>query len=167
VPNALRPICRDRDEFTAGHALPDQTLALDASPALIVICSPAATKSTYVGSREQLRGGEAGRPFAGPGDRPGSARPRRHAHRDQAQDTRHCRAGHRAIGFAGHHASRVRQTYAFQNAAEALQEFIKGREIIARLNEQFPETTYVDDLAWFDAEIAKLQPAAQPAQAVE
>jgi hypothetical protein len=43
----------------------------------------------------------------------------------------------------------------------------KGREIIAPLKEHFPETTYADDLVWFDAEIAKLQPAAQPTQAVE
>ena len=49
IPNALRPIFRDRDDFTAGHALSDQTLAaLDASQALIVICSPASAKSHYV-----------------------------------------------------------------------------------------------------------------------
>ncbi len=51
IPKALRPIFRDRDDFTAGHTLSDQTLAaLDASPALIVICSPSspprATTST-------------------------------------------------------------------------------------------------------------------------
>lgn len=39
IPQALRPIFRDRDDFTAGHTLTDQTLAaLDASAALIVIC---------------------------------------------------------------------------------------------------------------------------------
>jgi TIR domain len=45
IPKALRPIFRDRDDFTAGHTLPDQTLAaLDASHALVVICSPASAK---------------------------------------------------------------------------------------------------------------------------
>lgn len=54
IPKALRPIFRDRDEFTAGHTLSDQTLtALDASHALIAICSPAAAKSTYV--NEEIR----------------------------------------------------------------------------------------------------------------
>jgi hypothetical protein len=49
IPKALRPIFRDRDDFTAGHSLTDQTLAaLDASAALIVICSPAAARSKYV-----------------------------------------------------------------------------------------------------------------------
>lgn len=42
VPPALRPVFRDRDDFTAGHTLTEQTqAALDASAALIVICSPA------------------------------------------------------------------------------------------------------------------------------
>jgi hypothetical protein len=54
IPKALRPIFRDRDEFTAGHALSDQTqAALDASRALIVICSPASAKSRYV--NEEIR----------------------------------------------------------------------------------------------------------------
>ena len=54
IPSALRPIFRDRDDFTAGHTLTDQTLAaLDASRALIVICSPAAAKSHYV--NEEIR----------------------------------------------------------------------------------------------------------------
>ncbi len=54
IPKALRPIFRDRDDFTAGHTLSDQTLAaLDASAALIVICSPAAAKSHYV--NEEIR----------------------------------------------------------------------------------------------------------------
>src|SRR6185312_10010443 len=49
VPKTLRPIFRDRDDFTAGHALSEQTLAaLDASHALIVICSPTSAKRTYV-----------------------------------------------------------------------------------------------------------------------
>jgi eukaryotic-like serine/threonine-protein kinase len=55
IPKALRPIFRDRDDFTAGHTLSDQTLAaLDASAALIVICSPSATKSAYVNEEVRL-----------------------------------------------------------------------------------------------------------------
>jgi TIR domain-containing protein len=54
IPKALRPIFRDRDEFTAGQTLSDQTLAaLDASHALIVICSPPAANSRYV--NEEIR----------------------------------------------------------------------------------------------------------------
>lgn len=54
IPQALRPIFRDRDEFTAGHALAEQTLAaLDDSHALIVVCSPASAKSRYV--NEEIR----------------------------------------------------------------------------------------------------------------
>jgi tetratricopeptide (TPR) repeat protein len=54
VPNALRPIFRDRDEFAPGHSLSDETrVALDASAALIVICSPSAAKSHYV--NEEIR----------------------------------------------------------------------------------------------------------------
>ncbi len=54
VPKSLRPVFRDRDDFTAGHTLTEQTLAaLDASEALIVICSPAAAKSHYV--NEEIR----------------------------------------------------------------------------------------------------------------
>jgi len=54
IPQALRPIFRDRDEFTAGHALAEQTLAaLDDSHALIVVCSPASVKSRYV--NEEIR----------------------------------------------------------------------------------------------------------------
>ena len=46
IPKALRPIFRDRDDFTAGHTLSEQTLAaLDASQALIVICSPVCTEN--------------------------------------------------------------------------------------------------------------------------
>jgi hypothetical protein len=45
IPKSLRPVFRDRDDFTAGHTLTDQTLAaLDASHALIVVCSPASAK---------------------------------------------------------------------------------------------------------------------------
>ena len=54
IPKALRPTFRDRDDFTAGHTLTDQTLAaLDTSAALIVICSPTAAKSHYV--NEEIR----------------------------------------------------------------------------------------------------------------
>ena len=54
IPHTLRPIFRDRDDFTAGHTLSDQTLAaLDASAALVVMCSPASAKSQYV--NEEIR----------------------------------------------------------------------------------------------------------------
>jgi tetratricopeptide (TPR) repeat protein len=54
IPNTLKPIFRDRDDFTAGHTLSEQTLAaLDASSALIVICSPSAAKSRY--ANEEIR----------------------------------------------------------------------------------------------------------------
>ncbi|MEZ5829128.1 MAG: toll/interleukin-1 receptor domain-containing protein [Hyphomicrobiales bacterium] len=54
IPGNLRPIFRDRDDFTAGHTLTEQTLAaLDDSHALIAICSPAAAKSQYV--TEEIR----------------------------------------------------------------------------------------------------------------
>jgi hypothetical protein len=55
IPGALRPVFRDRDEFTAGGGLSEQTLAaLDASRALIVICSPSAAKSRYVNEEVRL-----------------------------------------------------------------------------------------------------------------
>ena len=54
VPQALRPIFRDRDEFSAGAGLKDQTItALDNSAALLVMCSPAAARSAYV--NEEIR----------------------------------------------------------------------------------------------------------------
>lgn len=54
VPKSLRPIFRDRDDFTAGHSLTEQTLeALDGSEALVAICSPSAAKSHYV--TEEIR----------------------------------------------------------------------------------------------------------------
>ena len=54
IPNALRPVFRDRDDFTAGKTLSEQTLAaLDASHALIVLCSSASAKSRYV--NEEIR----------------------------------------------------------------------------------------------------------------
>ena len=54
VPSSMRPVFRDRDEFTAGHSLTEQTLeALSNSAAVVVICSPAAAKSRYV--NEEIR----------------------------------------------------------------------------------------------------------------
>jgi hypothetical protein len=54
APKSLRPIFRDRDEFTAGHTLTGQTrAAIDSSAALIVLCSPAGAKSYYV--NEEIR----------------------------------------------------------------------------------------------------------------
>jgi hypothetical protein len=50
----LRPIFRDREDFSAGHSLTAQTLAaLEASEFLIVLCSPAVAQSTYV--NEEIR----------------------------------------------------------------------------------------------------------------
>src|SRR3989442_7058538 len=49
VPKTLRPIFRDREDFSAGHSLTEQTLAaLEASQFLIVLCSPNAAPSRYV-----------------------------------------------------------------------------------------------------------------------
>src|SRR5262249_25813392 len=54
IPKSLRPIFCDREDFTAGHTLNEQTLAaLDASDALIVVCSPASAQSHYV--NEEIR----------------------------------------------------------------------------------------------------------------
>jgi eukaryotic-like serine/threonine-protein kinase len=54
VPATLRPIFRDRDDFSAGHSLTEQTLAaLEASQFLVVVCSPHAAKSQYV--NEEIR----------------------------------------------------------------------------------------------------------------
>src|SRR5262245_11101914 len=54
VPKTLRPIFRDREDFSAGHSLTEQTLAaLEASQFLIVICSPNAARSKYV--NEEIR----------------------------------------------------------------------------------------------------------------
>jgi tetratricopeptide (TPR) repeat protein len=54
LPKTLRPIFRDREEFSAGHSLTEQTLAaLDASQFLIVLCSPSAAISKYV--NEEVR----------------------------------------------------------------------------------------------------------------
>lgn len=54
MPKSLRPIFRDRDDFSAGPSLTEQTLAaLQGSESLVVICSPNAAKSTYV--NEEIR----------------------------------------------------------------------------------------------------------------
>ena len=54
VPATLRPIFRDRDDFSAGHSLTEQTLAaLNASQFLVAICSPNAARSPYV--NEEIR----------------------------------------------------------------------------------------------------------------
>lgn len=54
LPKTLRPIFRDREEFSAGHSLTEQTLAaLNASQFLIVLCSPSAAVSKYV--NEEVR----------------------------------------------------------------------------------------------------------------
>src|SRR5580704_12015568 len=55
VPATLRPIFRDREDFSAGHSLTEQTLAaLVASKFLVVACSPHAAQSKYV-NEEILR----------------------------------------------------------------------------------------------------------------
>ena len=54
VPSTLRPIFRDREDFSAGHSLAAATIAaLEASQFLIVVCSPNAAKSEYV--NEEVR----------------------------------------------------------------------------------------------------------------
>jgi hypothetical protein len=54
VPKTLRPIFRDREDFSAGHSLTEQTIAaLEASQFLIVVCSPNAAQSPYV--NEEIR----------------------------------------------------------------------------------------------------------------
>lgn len=54
VPQTLRPIFRDRDEFVGGHHLSEASIAaLDASTALLVLCSPSAAQSKYV--NEEVR----------------------------------------------------------------------------------------------------------------
>jgi tetratricopeptide (TPR) repeat protein len=54
IPRTLRPVFRDREDFTAGHILNLQTVAaLDVSAALVVLCSPISAKSRYV--NEEIR----------------------------------------------------------------------------------------------------------------
>jgi tetratricopeptide (TPR) repeat protein len=55
VPASLRPVFRDRDDFTGGHSLTDATIAaLDASGALVVLCSPHSAQSKYVNEEVRL-----------------------------------------------------------------------------------------------------------------
>jgi hypothetical protein len=51
IPQTLRPIFRDRDDFTAGQSLSEQTLAaLDAS-GVLMLGSPASANSHYVNEK--------------------------------------------------------------------------------------------------------------------
>lgn len=55
VPQSLRPIFRDREDFTGGHILADATIAaLDASAALIVLCSTVAAGRPAVNEEVRL-----------------------------------------------------------------------------------------------------------------
>src|SRR5262245_55803924 len=55
VPKTLRPIFRDREDFSGGHTLTDATVAaLDASAALIVLCSPVAATRPAVDEEVRL-----------------------------------------------------------------------------------------------------------------
>lgn len=55
VPKTLRPIFRDRDDFTGGHSLTDATIAaLDAAAALIVLCSSVAATRPAVNEEVRL-----------------------------------------------------------------------------------------------------------------
>jgi TIR domain-containing protein len=112
VPKTLRPIFRDREDFSAGHSLTEQTLAaLEASEFLIVLCSPAAATSKYV--NEEVRRfkeiGRSGRVIPviidgepGKGERecfPLQGRCRRHADAgDRGADRRRRPAGRRRQG---------------------------------------------------------------------
>lgn len=55
VPNTLHPIFRDRDDFTTGHTLTEQTIeALDQSRSLILLCSPSVARSHNVNEEVRL-----------------------------------------------------------------------------------------------------------------
>src|ERR1019366_6875413 len=55
VPNSLRPVFRDREEFNAGGTLPELTrAALDDSGALILLASPHAAASWNVNEEVRL-----------------------------------------------------------------------------------------------------------------
>lgn len=55
VPESLRPIFRDREDFAGGHRLADATIAaLDGSAALIVLCSPVAAARPAVNEEVRL-----------------------------------------------------------------------------------------------------------------
>ena len=55
VPRSLAPIFRDRNDFSGGHTLTEATIsALDASGALIVVCSPVAATRPAVNEEVRL-----------------------------------------------------------------------------------------------------------------
>src|SRR5262245_62119996 len=55
VPKKIRPIFRDREDFVGGRTLTDATIAaLDASSALIVLCSPVAASRPAVNEEVRL-----------------------------------------------------------------------------------------------------------------
>src|SRR5580700_5371684 len=55
VPKTLRPIFRDREDFSGGHTLADATVtALDASAALIVLCSTVSANRPAVNEEVRL-----------------------------------------------------------------------------------------------------------------
>src|SRR5262249_31934424 len=55
IPKSLRPIFRDREDWAAGHTITELTLAaLDASSALVVLCSPSSARSRYVNEEVRL-----------------------------------------------------------------------------------------------------------------
>jgi tetratricopeptide (TPR) repeat protein len=55
VPKTLRPIFRDREDFSGGHTLTDATVtALDASAALIVLCSTVSAERPAVNEEVRL-----------------------------------------------------------------------------------------------------------------
>ncbi|HUS97152.1 MAG TPA: toll/interleukin-1 receptor domain-containing protein, partial [Hyphomicrobiaceae bacterium] len=64
VPRSMRPVFRDREDFSGGHSLTDATVAaLDASAALVILCSPVAAASPYVNEEIRLfRHRHPGRP---------------------------------------------------------------------------------------------------------
>src|SRR5262249_16901398 len=65
VPKQLRPIFRDREDFSAGHSLSRQTIAaLDGPAALVVVCSPASAQSQFVNEEVRLfKSRHPGRPI--------------------------------------------------------------------------------------------------------
>ena len=55
MPKTLRPIFRDREDFSGGHTLTDATVAaIDAAAALIVLCSPVAARRPAVNEEVRL-----------------------------------------------------------------------------------------------------------------
>jgi hypothetical protein len=55
VPKALHPIFRDREDFSGGHSLTGATIAaIDASAALVVLCSPISARRPAVNEEVRL-----------------------------------------------------------------------------------------------------------------